>query len=80
MDRLTGETRDGSETVYRYDLEENRTNRFQEGKEETYRYNSRNQLTELIGGIGNIRYSYDPAGNLLEENHVSTVEGNKLYL
>ena len=77
MNRLTGETRNGRGTVYRYDLAGNRISRSREGNEETYRYNRRNQLTELIDGIGNVRYSYDPAGNLLEENHVSTVEGDR---
>ncbi|MBD5466349.1 MAG: hypothetical protein HDR22_11175, partial [Lachnospiraceae bacterium] len=69
MGRLTGETRNGSGTIYRYDLAGNRISCIQADNKETYRYNSRNQLMELAGDSGNIKYCYDSAGNLVEEKH-----------
>ncbi len=76
MNRLTRESRNGNETSYSYDLAGNRTSRIQAGNKETYRYNSRNQLTELTcDNRKNIRYSYDFAGNLVEENDSSATEG-----
>ena len=59
----------GISAAYRYNKNGMQTEIFRgNGLRTTYEYDSRNQLMEWIGGIGNVRYSYDPAGNLLKEN------------
>ena len=42
-----------------------------DGRTEKYFYNNRNQLTELHREKDVVRYSYDPAGNLTEENYLT---------
>ena len=79
MNRLTEEKRNDAVTAYRYDPAGNRTAKSTAGRIEQYIYNNRNQLTELhcletsagIAGTSVIRYTYDNAGNLTEENHLT---------
>ena len=79
MNRLTEEKRNDAVTAYRYDSAGNRTAKSTAGRIEQYIYNNRNQLTELhcletsagIAGTSVIRYTYDNAGNLTEEDHLT---------
>ena len=54
---------------YSYDNAGNRIVKSTDGRTERYLYNNRNQLTELHREKDVVRYSYDPAGNLTEENY-----------
>ena len=58
-------------TSYGYDLAGNRITKSTDGRTEKYFYNNRNQLTELHREKDVVRYSYDPAGNLTEENYLT---------
>ena len=69
MERLTKESLNGAVTAYGYDLAGNRITKSTDGRTEKYFYNNRNQLTELHREKDVVRYSYDPAGNLTEENY-----------
>ena len=69
MERLTKESLNGAVTSYGYDLAGNRITKSTDGRTERYLYNNRNQLTELHREKDVVRYSYDPAGNLTEENY-----------
>ena len=69
MERLTKESLNGAVTSYGYDLAGNRITKSTDGRTEKYFYNNRNQLTELHREKDVVRYSYDPAGNLTEENY-----------
>ena len=79
MNRLTEEKRNDAVTAYRYDPAGNRTAKSTAGRIEQYIYNNRNQLTELhcletsagIAGTSVIRYTYDNAGNLTEEDQLT---------
>ena len=74
MNRLTEEKRNDAVTAYRYDPAGNRIAKSTAGRTEEYFYNNRNQLTELhssIAGTSVIRYTYDNAGNLTEEDHLT---------
>ena len=69
MERLIKESLNGAVTSYGYDLAGNRITKSTDGRTEKYLYNNRNQLTELHREKDVVRYSYDPAGNLTEENY-----------
>ena len=69
MERLTKESLNGAVTSYGYDLAGNRITKSTDGRTEKYFYNNRNQLTELHREKDVVRYNYDPAGNLTEENY-----------
>ena len=56
---------------YSYDNAGNRITQSTDGRTEKYFYNNRNQLTELHREKDVVRYSYDPAGNLTEENYLT---------
>ena len=71
MERLTKESLNGAVTSYGYDLAGNRITKSTDGRTEKYFYNNRNQLTELHREKNVVRYSYDPAGNLTEENYLT---------
>ena len=71
MERLTKESLNGAVTSYGYDLVGNRITKSTDGRTEKYFYNNRNQLTELHREKDVVRYSYDPAGNLTEENYLT---------
>ena len=71
MERLTKESLNGAVTSYGYDLAGNRITKSTDGRTEKYFYNNRNQLTELHREKDVVRYSYDPAGNLTEENYLT---------
>ena len=71
MERLTKESLNGAVTSYGYDLAGNRIVKSTDGRTERYLYNNRNQLTELHREKDVVRYSYDPAGNLTEENYLT---------
>ena len=71
MERLTKESLNGAVTSYGYDLAGNRITKSTDGRTESYLYNNRNQLTELHREKDVVRYSYDPAGNLTEENYLT---------
>ena len=71
MERLTKESLNGAVTSYGYDLAGNRITKSTDGRTEKYFYNNRNQLTELHREKDVVRYNYDPAGNLTEENYLT---------
>ena len=71
MERLIKESLNGAVTSYGYDLAGNRITKSTDGRTEKYFYNNRNQLTELHREKDVVRYSYDPAGNLTEENYLT---------
>ena len=71
MERLIKESLNGAVTSYGYDLAGNRITKSTDGRTEKYFYNNRNQLTELHREKNVVRYSYDPAGNLTEENYLT---------
>ena len=71
MERLIKESLNGAVTSYGYDLAGNRITKSTDGRTERYLYNNRNQLTELHREKDVVRYSYDPAGNLTEENYLT---------
>ena len=71
MERLIKESLNGAVTSYGYDLAGNRITKSTDGRTEKYFYNNQNQLTELHREKDVVRYSYDPAGNLTEENYLT---------
>ena len=80
MERLTKESLNGAVTSYGYDLAGNRITKSTDGRTEKYFYNNRNQLTELHCEKDIVRYSYDPAGNLTEENYHTADEASTKQL